>query len=94
MQSQRRWALCAAAVHDRTVRELPSGTVTFLFSDVEGSTRLLREYGEEAQDRLRESPISVRIGIHTGEPVVTSEGYVGMDVHRAARIPAWASVRN
>jgi predicted ATPase/class 3 adenylate cyclase len=122
-------------VHDRTVRELPSGTVTFLFSDVEGSTRLLREHGEryaellsehravlrdafarhggvevdtqgdaffvafarasdalaaavEAQAELRESPISVRIGIHTGEPVVTSEGYVGMDIHRAARIAA------
>ena len=28
----------------------------------------------------------VRIGIHTGEPVVTEEGYVGADVHRAARI--------
>jgi class 3 adenylate cyclase len=115
------------------VRELPSGTVTFLFSDVEGSTRLLREHGEryaellsehrvllrdafarhggvevdtqgdaffiafarasdalaaaaEAQAKLRESPISVRMGIHTGEPDVTSEGYVGMDVHRAARI--------
>src|SRR5215212_8109409 len=107
---------------DRLVRELPSGTVTFLFSDVEGSTRLLREHGEgyaellgehravlrdsfarhggvevdtqgdaffvafarasealaaaaEAQARLRESPISVRMGIHTGEPVVTTEGY-------------------
>jgi predicted ATPase/class 3 adenylate cyclase len=117
------------------MRELPSGTVTFLFSDVEGSTRLLREHGEryaellsehravlrdafarhggvevdtqvdaffvafarasdalaaaaEAQAKLRESPISVRMGIHTGEPVVTSEGYVGMDVHRAARIAA------
>jgi class 3 adenylate cyclase len=117
------------------VRELPSGTVTFLFSDVEGSTRLLHEYGEryaallsehrmvlreafarhggvevdtqgdaffvafarasdalaaaaEAQAKLGEGPISVRIGVHTGEPVVTSEGYVGMDVHRAARIAA------
>jgi predicted ATPase/class 3 adenylate cyclase len=117
------------------VRELPSGTVTFLFSDVEGSTRLLREHGERyaellskhravlrdafaqrggvevdtqgdaffvafarasdalaaaalAPAQLRESPISVRMGIHTGEPVVTSEGYVGMDVHRAARIAA------
>ena len=117
------------------MRELPSGTVTFLFSDVEGSTRLLREHGEryaellsehrvvlrdafarhggvevdtqgdaffvafarasdalaaaaEAQAKLRENPISVRMGIHTGEPVVTNEGYVGMDVHRAARIAA------
>jgi class 3 adenylate cyclase len=117
------------------VREPPSGTVTFLFSDVEGSTGLLREHGEryaellsehravlrdafgrhggvevdtqgdaffvafarasdalaaaaEAQAKLHESPISVRMGIHTGEPVVTSEGYVGMDVHRATRIAA------
>src|SRR5262249_43555043 len=34
------------------------------------------------------SPIRVRMGIHTGEPIRTSEGYVGMDVHRAARIAA------
>jgi hypothetical protein len=33
-------------------------------------------------------PIRVRMGIHTGEPAVTSEGYVGIDVHRAARIAA------
>jgi class 3 adenylate cyclase len=32
------------------VRELPTGTVTFLFSDVEGSTRLLREHGEHYAD--------------------------------------------
>ena len=117
------------------MRELPSGTVTFLFSDVEGSTRLLREHGKayaellgehrtvlrdafaqhggvevdtqgdaffvafarasdalaaaaESQATLRGGPISVRIGLHTGEPIVTSEGYVGMDVHRAARIAA------
>ena len=30
------------------------------------------------------------MGIHTGEPLVTQEGYVGMDVHRAARIAASA----
>jgi class 3 adenylate cyclase len=28
----------------------------------------------------------VRIGLHTGEPVLNDEGYVGVDVHRAARI--------
>ncbi|MGZ4354706.1 MAG: ATP-binding protein, partial [Gaiellaceae bacterium] len=113
--------------------ELPHGTVTFLFTDIEGSTRLLREHGDgyaelldghrrvlrdafvrhggvevdtqgdaffvafarasdalaaaaEAQAGLREGPISVRMGIHTGEPVATGDGYVGMDVHRAARI--------
>src|ERR687891_1932041 len=115
------------------MRELPSGTVTFLFTDIEGSTRLLHELGEryadvlakhrsvlreafsrhggvevdtqgdaffiafaraadavvaagEAQDALAGGPVRVRIGVHTGEPVVTEEGYVGADVHRAARI--------
>src|SRR5947208_1223970 len=118
-------------------RELPSGTVTFLFTDVEGSTRLLQEYGAGYADLLAEhrralrdafavhsgvevdtqgdaffvafrtaadavaaaddgrqalegSPIRVRMGIHTGEPIVTDEGYVGIDVHRAARIAAAA----
>jgi predicted ATPase len=116
--------------------DLPSGTVTFLFTDVEGSTRLLEELGaeayaqalaehrrllreafarhggvevdtqgdaffvafptaegavhaaEEAQQALAEGPIRVRMGIHTGTPVLTGEGYVGADVHRAARIAA------
>jgi predicted ATPase/DNA-binding SARP family transcriptional activator len=114
---------------------LPSGTVTFLFTDVEGSTQLLEELGAEryaaeladhrrvlrsafvahggvevdtqgdaffvafptargaleaaaqAQAELA-GEISVRIGLHTGTPVVTAEGYVGWDVHRAARIAA------
>jgi predicted ATPase/class 3 adenylate cyclase len=117
--------------------ELPSGTVTFLFTDVEGSTRLLQEHGAnyaellaehrralrdafarhagievdtqgdaffvaftratdavaaagEARDALVAGPIRVRMGLHTGEPLVTAEGYVGMDVHRAARIAAAA----
>jgi predicted ATPase/class 3 adenylate cyclase len=120
----------------RPVREdLPTGTVTFLFTDVEGSTRLLQEHGDryaqlvaehrrvlreaftryggvevdtqgdaffvafgkasdalaaaaEARDELERGPIRVRIGLHTGEPLVTEEGYVGIDVHRAARIAA------
>src|SRR5262249_54444120 len=115
---------------------LPTGTVTLLFSDIEGSTRLLLELGEErypavlAEHRLAlrdqfarhegvevdtegdsffvafsrasdavaaaegvhaalaQGPVKVRIGIHTGEPVITPEGYVGMDVHRAARVCA------
>ena len=119
-------------------RELPTGTVTFLFTDIEGSTRLLTELGPEryadalqehrrivraacasqdgvevdtqgdaffvafptargalaaadtAQRSLTASPISVRMGIHTGTPHVTDEGYVGADVHRAARIAAVA----
>src|SRR6266566_869988 len=117
-------------------RDLPSGTVTFLFTDIEGSTRLLDELGAEryaetlAQHRrvIRQAFIplggvevdtegdaffvafptapeavaaaeairdaltgdlpSVRIGLHTGAPLMTDEGYVGADVHRAARIAA------
>ena len=117
-------------------RELPTGTVTFLFTDVEGSTQLLHSlgperYGEalgehrrllreaftrhggvevdtqgdaffvafptahgalaaasEGATRLRDGPIRVRMGIHTGSPELTDEGYAGVDVHRAARIAA------
>jgi predicted ATPase len=116
--------------------ELPSGTVTFLFTDVEGSTRLLHELGAEAYaealaehrrlvreacaahggvevdtqgdafffafptahgalaaasaftEALVDGPIQVRVGLHTGEPLVTEEGYVGDDVHFAARVAA------
>ncbi len=118
---------------DCGVRELPSGTVTFLFTDIEGSTKLLHELGDdyadalaehrralraafeahegvevdtqgdaffvafaragdalaaarEGQESLAAGPIRVRMGLHTGEPIVTEEGYVGIDVHRAARI--------
>jgi predicted ATPase len=113
--------------------ELPSGTVTFLFTDVEGSTRLLHELGAEAYaealaehrrvirdavtarggvevdtqgdaffvafptapDALAAAEaardalaVRVRMGLHSGTPLVTDEGYVGTDVHRAARIAA------
>jgi predicted ATPase len=116
--------------------DLPTGVVNLLFTDIEGSTRLLHEAGDRYADLLadhrrllrasfghhggieldtwgdaffvvfpsasgavaaakeataaleRSSPIRVRIGIHTGEPILTGEGYVGMDVHRAARIAA------
>src|SRR6266566_744868 len=115
---------------------LPSGTVTFLFTDIEGSTKLLHELGAaayaqslaghrrvlreafaaqggvevdtqgdaffvafptapgglqaaaEALERLASGPIRVRMGIHTGTPHLAEEGYVGVDVHRAARIAA------
>lgn len=117
------------------MRELPSGRVTLLFTDVEGSTRLLHELGDgyaetlaEHRRTLREAfarhhgtevdtqgdafffvfasaddalaaagegcellepgPVHVRIGVHTGSPQLTSEGYVGADVHLAARIGA------
>jgi predicted ATPase/class 3 adenylate cyclase len=115
--------------------ELPTGTVTFLFTDIQGSTQLLHELGDaypgalaehrrvlreafgehggvevdtqgdaffvafarardalgaaaQAQRALDGGPIQVRVGLHTGEPLVTEEGYVGIDVHRAARIAA------
>src|SRR5439155_2757645 len=42
----------------------------------------------EGQKALDRGPIRVRMGLHTGEPLVTEEGYVGIDVHRAARIGA------
>ncbi|MGH3128689.1 MAG: ATP-binding protein [Gaiellaceae bacterium] len=116
--------------------DLPTGTVTFLFTDVEGSTELLRKLGAEGYaqalaehrrvvreacadeggvevdtqgdafffafpsapgaasaaqaitDALAPSSISLRIGLHTGIPLVTGEGYVGDDVHFAARVAA------
>ncbi len=117
------------------MRELPAGTVTLLFTDVEGSTELLAEHGDAYADLLAEhrrllreafdarggsevdtqgdaffyafarasdaaaaaadgqtalapTPVRVRMGLHTGEPQRTDEGYVGMDVHRGARIAA------
>ena len=124
------------------MRDLPTGTVTFLFTDIEGSTRLLDETGRgyehllgmqrrlltraftdhhgtivgtegdsffvafagagdalkaavEAQRHLHEHDwpggldVRVRMGLHTGEGrVVDDDQYVGMDVHRAARIAA------
>ena len=119
-------------------RELPAGTVTFLFTDIEGSTGLLDQLGSEryadaladhrrivraacaahggvevdtqgdaffvafptaggalaaaetAQKALSDGPIRVRMAVHTGTPHLTEEGYVGADVHRAARIAAVA----
>ncbi|MFO7572608.1 MAG: adenylate/guanylate cyclase domain-containing protein [Gaiellaceae bacterium] len=113
----------------------PTGVVTFLFTDVEGSTKLLHELGDEyaaalhehrrllrqafdahggvevdtqgdaffvafgrasdavaaaaaAQRALVGGPINVRMGVHSGEPRLTEEGYVGLDVHKGARIAA------
>ena len=118
---------------------LPSGTVTFVFTDIEGSTGLLKQLGDAYADVLSEhrrivrdtftrlngveidtqgdafffafgrardaveaavdaqrahaaavwpndSTVRVRMGLHTGEPAVGSEGYLGLDVVRAARI--------
>jgi predicted ATPase len=115
--------------------ELPAGTVTFLFTDIEASTKLVQELGDrypdvlvahrrvlregvarhggvevdaqgdaffiafptarqavaaaaEAQRKLIGGPVRARMGLHTGEPVLAGEGYVGLDVHRAARVCA------
>jgi predicted ATPase/class 3 adenylate cyclase len=118
--------------------DLPTGTVTFLFTDIEGSTRLLHALGPDdyadalaehrlalreafiaqggievdtqgdaffvafataqgaAQaarqgiDALERGPIRVRMGLHTGTPTLAEEGYVGVDVHRGARVGALA----
>jgi len=123
----------------RTAAFQQSGTVTFLFTDIEESTNLLDKLGNqyatvladhhkimraaiqkwnghevdtqgdaffitftramdaiqcaaEAQRALAThpwihgKPLRVRMGLHTGEPLIASTGYVGMDVHRAARI--------
>jgi class 3 adenylate cyclase len=125
------------------MRELPSGLVTFLFTDIEGSTRLLHELGDDYADVLADhrrllrdaftshggvevdtqgdsffvafadappavaaaadaqtalarhawpdgAAVRVRMGLHTGEPLVAEDHYVGVDVHRGARIAAAA----
>jgi class 3 adenylate cyclase len=121
------------------VPELPGGTVTFTFTDIEDSTELLKRLGDEYRDvltshrrivrdtftgrdgieidtqgdafffafpRARDAvaaavdaqrahaaatwpdgaSVRVRMGLHTGEPSLHEEGYVGIDVVRAARI--------
>src|SRR3954452_5588495 len=136
MASSYRAAVVPQEAHHERMPPLPTGTVTLLFTDVEGSTRLLDGLGAdayagtlqehrrrlrgafgarggaevdtqgdaffyafavaseaiaaagEAQEALAEGPIRVRMGLHTGEPTPTEEGYVGPDVHRAARIAA------
>jgi predicted ATPase/class 3 adenylate cyclase/DNA-binding CsgD family transcriptional regulator len=118
---------------------LPTGTVTLLFTDIEGSTRLLQQLGQSYSDVLSECrhllrasfdrwhghevdtqgdaflvafaratdaleaavdaqralashawsvgvTVRVRMGVHTGEPALSTEGYVGLDVHHTARI--------
>ncbi len=121
--------------------DLPTGTVTFLFTDIVGSTQLLHELGpgydavftahrkllraafeayhghevdtqgdaffvafQRASDALACAvaaqqalaaypwpdghPIEVRMGLHIGEPRIVEDHYVGVDVHRAARVAA------
>ena len=126
---------------DDSMAVLPTGTVTLLFTDLEGSTELLKRLGSgyagvlEDHRRLLEGAIAdhggmvvdtqgdscfaafsrgrdavaaaiegqrslathswpagesvcVRMGLHTGEPAVDGGRYVGLTVHRAARIMA------
>src|SRR2546421_12598263 len=121
------------------MHHLPTGTVTLLFTDIEGSTRLLQQLGNRYERVLTECPqllraafhqwnghevntqgdaffvafaratdalaaavdaqralarhawpdevsVRVRMGLHTGEPTLSAENYVGLDVHRTARI--------
>lgn len=121
--------------------ELPTGTLTLLFTDIDGSTRLLQALGDQYPDVLathrdllrqafrrhggtevdtqgdaffvvfarasqgvaaaveaqraladhswpRDRAVRARMGLHTGEPQRTAEGYAGIDLHRAARICA------
>jgi hypothetical protein len=56
----------------------------FAFATAPGALAAARH----AAERLEHGPIRVRAGLHTGTPLVTDEGYVGGDVHRAARIAA------
>src|SRR5712691_13305360 len=69
--------------------ELPTGTVTFLFTDMEGSTRLLKELGGRYAEVLAEYRRILRAAFadHGGHEIDT-QGYVGLGVHRAARICA------
>jgi class 3 adenylate cyclase len=119
--------------------QLPTGTVTFLFTDIEGSTQLLHQLGVEYASVLNDQKhllraafaahagvevdnqgdsffyafanapdavaaavdaqralqahtwtqnvrVGVRMGLHTGAPIVSNERYIGVDVHRAARV--------
>ena len=125
------------------VPEMPTGTITMLFSDIEGSTELLTRLGDQygialsgqravlrgaigachglemgtegdsfyvvfesagdaidccltaqralaAHDWPGGVPVRVRMGLHSGEPARHEDGYIGLDVHRAARVAAAA----
>jgi predicted ATPase/serine/threonine protein kinase/DNA-binding CsgD family transcriptional regulator len=122
-----------------SLHDLPTGTVTLLFTGIEASTRLLQQLGERYADVLTDYQhvlhtifdlyhgyevdmqgdaffvafaratdavsaaiamqhtiadyawpeglsVRIRIGLHTGEPLLIPEGYVGPDVQQAARI--------
>src|SRR6266699_6742599 len=136
---RRLWHAVSVIVRRCSMGELPQGTVTLLFTDIEGSTSLLQRVGERYADVLEACrhllrtafhqyhgheidtqgdaffvafarttdavsavvaaqralarhawsegvTVRERMGLHTGEPELSSEGYVGLDVHHAARI--------
>lgn len=68
--------------------ELPTGTITMLFSDIEGSTMLLSGLGDQYGEALSAQRALLRAAFssHGGH----EDGYIGLDVHRAARIAAAA----
>jgi predicted ATPase len=55
-----------------------------------GDPREAAAAAAEAQEALAGGPVRVRMGLHTGEPTRTDEGWVGVDVHLGARIAAAA----
>ena len=75
------------------MRELPTGTVTFLFTDIEGSTRLLDEFGEEYAEVLAEHHRVVREAIeeHGGVEVDTQGDAFFVSFARASDAVAAAS---
>jgi Adenylate and Guanylate cyclase catalytic domain len=74
-------------------RKLPKGAVTFLLTDIEGSTAPAAVEAALAIQRAMRAnawpggaDVRVRIGVHRGRPTLTDTGYVGLSVHTAARI--------
>ena len=74
------------------MRELPTGTVTFLFTDIEGSTRLLHELGDAYADALAEHRRLVREAFkhHRGMEVDTQGDASFVAFARASSPPAMA----
>src|SRR3989440_550460 len=133
------WVVCFLVPRRSRVLDFPTGTITLLFTDIEGSTLLLQHVGEQYSNVLaqcrqvlrtafqrfhghevdtqgdafffafaratdavsaavaaqrilashtwpNQAVVRVRMGLHTGEPQQTADGYVGLDVHLAARL--------
>jgi predicted ATPase len=76
----------AAAEHGGTEVDTQGDAFFIVFPTAGGATAAARV----ASERLAAGPIRVRMGLHTGTPTATAEGYVGEDVHRGARIAALA----